>query len=106
MLILLLIFLSLGGEFSYGFTSEEFRSDDPFSETNFAIPVGPTWAIMENPFQKISDPSENYFSGSFSSVSDSIVSESIPKNTTSAYFFRRDLRSELTAYIFPTHFFT
>ncbi|MGB7784933.1 MAG: hypothetical protein WBL27_02420 [Salinimicrobium sp.] len=104
-LLLLLMLIGLGGNLSFG-ASAEFRPLHKTSEKNFHA-VQPVVALCkENNFREFPEPSEDLFFGNLSANFQETVS--LAEEATRqllAFGFKRDLRTEISRQIFPTHFF-
>lgn len=104
-LLLILAFISIGGGSGYGNTLPEIREEQPFSSEDIKAAGSAFWAYRENPFQKISDLSENLFFESISVIPNNFSCTGNPAAGSSALDYERDLRQILSRQIFPKHFF-
>jgi hypothetical protein len=104
-LLLLLMLIGLGGNLSFG-ASAQIRPLHKHSGNNFQA-VQPMLALCkENTFREFPEPSEELLFGDLSVGQENNISLSEEaERSLSAFIFERDLRTEISRQLFPTHFF-
>ena len=97
--------IGLGGNLSFGAPSEVRLPEKP-SEQNLSA-VQPVLLIFkENLLQALPEPPEEFHLGIFSQFcKKEIASAEEAESGTTVFHFRRDLRTEISQKLFPTHYF-
>lgn len=103
--LLIFAFFSIGGGLCHGNSLAEIREDQPLHSEEINAAGTVYWAYRENPFQKISDFSENLFFGTVSVIPDDFGRLTFLAPGIFISDYKRDLRQILTQQIFPKHFF-
>lgn len=107
-LVALLTLVSLGGNFTYGFSFTDVRQrteDQSDQEDNLKSTRSLVLAFQENDFRDLLEPSEDFFFNCIPSDYSSLTptDETAPASTDT--YYDRDLRAVLTVQIYPSHFF-
>lgn len=104
-LLLLLMLIGLGGNLSFG-ASAQIKPLHKTSEKHFRA-VQPVVAIFkDNSYREIPEPSEDVPFGSlFLTFENSISLAEEAARRAADFGYNRDLRTELSRQVFPTHFF-
>ena len=99
------MFIGLGGNLSFGATAQVRPLHKNLDKSFHA--VQPVVAICkENSYQEFPEPIEDPFFGSLATGLENVISlAEEAKRGIIGFSFKRDLRTELSRQIFPTHFF-